>query len=73
MRIDRKLQANIYGRDQTNSRKGQERERAGKSKFRTQGIEAEMNFRFLRKQDKRKETLKLDHFYLDFILQSTWL
>jgi hypothetical protein len=31
MRIDRKLQANGHGKDQTNSRKGQERELANQS------------------------------------------
>jgi hypothetical protein len=42
MRTYRKLQANVYGRDQTNSRKIQER--VSKSKVRIQEIEAEMNF-----------------------------
>jgi hypothetical protein len=41
MRAYRKLQANIYEKYQTNSRKMQER--ISKSRFRAQGIEAETN------------------------------
>jgi hypothetical protein len=58
-------------KDQTNSQKMQRG--LAKSRFRAQGIEAEMNVSVLRKQGKRKEIPKLDHFYLGFVLQSTRL
>jgi hypothetical protein len=41
MRTDKKLWVNIYGKYQTNSRKMQEI--ISKSRFKAQGIEAEMN------------------------------
>jgi hypothetical protein len=57
MRTYRKLQANVYGKDQTNSWKGQERELANRS-FRTQGIEAEINFfEFCGGKAKEKKSL----------------
>jgi hypothetical protein len=71
MRAYRELQANVYAKDQTNSRKMQER--ISKSRFRAQGTEAETNVWGLQKQGKRKEIPKLDHFYVGFILQSTRL
>jgi hypothetical protein len=39
--------------------------------FRTQGIEAETNFLSFAEARQEKKVLRLDHFYLGFILQST--
>jgi hypothetical protein len=52
MRTNRKLQANVYGEYQTNSRKNTER--VSKSRFKAQGIEAEMNVSFAEARQEKE-------------------
>jgi hypothetical protein len=49
------------------------RERASRSRFKAQGIEAEMILGVLWKQGKGKRSPKFGQFYLGFVLQPTRL